>query len=308
MCLRRHAEEQRNLVTREQAVGCGFPEATIDSRLRNHRWTVVLFGVYSITGLPVTKDQFEFAAILWAQPAAASHLWAARLYGLRGITEDVVEITTAARVRHPDIVIHYDWGLGDQRLRHVDGIRVVSVERTLLGLAARISPRRFEIALDDALARRLTTLDRLESYLLDHGRQGVNGTRLFRAAITSRRAVIGQPEQIDEAEFLGVLRNYGVELPVAQHKVFVGGKFIGRPDFSYTDCDLDIECDSMRWHSGRIDLQADARRQNALIAAGRTVLRFTREDIRDRPAETAETVRKTREMLLRRVSRPSTVK
>jgi hypothetical protein len=58
------------------------------------------------------------------------------------------------------------------------------------------------------------------------------------------------------------------------------GHFIGRADIYYPAARLAIEFDGGN-HKNR--LVADNRRQNELIAAGFTVLRFTTADLRDRP-------------------------
>ena len=67
--------------------------------------------------------------------------------------------------------------------------------------------------------------------------------------------------------------------------------FLGRPDL--VDCRLRIviEADSFEWHGTREALVRDARRYNALVAAGWLVLRFTWDDVMHRPDLVAVTLR-----------------
>ena len=51
-----------------------------------------------------------------------------------------------------------------------------------------------------------------------------------------------------------------------------------------------IEIDGWAWHSDAARFRADRRRQNALVAAGWTVLRFTWQDVIGRPRQMVEEI------------------
>lgn len=67
--------------------------------------------------------------------------------------------------------------------------------------------------------------------------------------------------------------------------------FLGRPDLVDVRLRIVLEADSFEWHGTRDALVRDARRYNALVAAGWLVLRFTWEDVMFRPDEVAATLR-----------------
>lgn len=67
--------------------------------------------------------------------------------------------------------------------------------------------------------------------------------------------------------------------------------FLGRPDLVDTVLRIVLEADSFEWHGERGALCRDARRYNALVAAGWLVLRFTWEDVMFHPVEVAATLR-----------------
>jgi very-short-patch-repair endonuclease len=77
---------------------------------------------------------------------------------------------------------------------------------------------------------------------------------------------------------------------VCQFVVTVDGLFLARVDFAWPDRRLIVEVDGYEWHSSREAFQRDRERQNRLVQAGWTVLRFTVEDIRQRPELVVTTI------------------
>ena len=69
--------------------------------------------------------------------------------------------------------------------------------------------------------------------------------------------------------------------PVPQHVVLdVHGRFVARVDLALPELRLALEHDGQAVHDRPDAFVADRRRQNALVAAGWTVLRFTAADLR----------------------------
>lgn len=86
-----------------------------------------------------------------------------------------------------------------------------------------------------------------------------------------------------------MLRAHGVALPVRQHPVTVGGREL-RIDVCYPELRLAIESDGFAFHGARDAFEDDRERQNLLVIAGWTVLRFTWRQICSRPAWVASQV------------------
>ena len=79
-----------------------------------------------------------------------------------------------------------------------------------------------------------------------------------------------------------LLRRAGITGWVANLSVVVGGRRY-ELDIALPEIRLAIEIDGYAYHSGDEQFQRDRTRQNALIAAGWRILRFTWADINDRP-------------------------
>jgi very-short-patch-repair endonuclease len=85
--------------------------------------------------------------------------------------------------------------------------------------------------------------------------------------------------------------------PVPQHDVHDGtGRWVARVDLAFPEARLAVEYDGRAVHERGNVFARDRQRQNALIAAGWLVLRYTAEDLRWRPdavvAEIAQALRR----------------
>ena len=78
---------------------------------------------------------------------------------------------------------------------------------------------------------------------------------------------------LKQAAMVGWLPNYRVDL----------GSGFALLDVAFPDSRLAIEVDGRAWHTDSVRFVADRRRQNSIVRAGWTVLRFTWEDLTQRP-------------------------
>jgi very-short-patch-repair endonuclease len=160
---------------------------------------------------------------------------------------------------------------------------VTTVERTLFDLMATVRPARAERALDNALVRKLTTLQGLGSIGDELCRKGRTGSALFRRLLAERGVDFRPTESSLEDAFLTLLRDAG--LPEPERQVDLGGtEWIGRVDFYFRASRLVLEVDSDWFHTAALDVAADSRRDEALRAAGFEVVRVPEDEIRNRPA------------------------
>ncbi len=86
-------------------------------------------------------------------------------------------------------------------------------------------------------------------------------------------------------------RDHGLPEPVGQHEVRHGRRFVGRVGFAYPDVSLAIEVDGYEFHGSLGAFRHDRARQNELVAAGWTVLRFTWHDVTQRPERVVGSIR-----------------
>ena len=80
-----------------------------------------------------------------------------------------------------------------------------------------------------------------------------------------------------------LLRRAGIRGWIPNHPVWVDGALIGVIDVAIPHRRIAIEVDGMAYHTDVDRFQRDRAKQNALIALGWTVLRFTWADLIQRP-------------------------
>jgi very-short-patch-repair endonuclease len=96
------------------------------------------------------------------------------------------------------------------------------------------------------------------------------------------------PDGLLEPRMARLLRDHGLPPAVFQHAIPELGV---RVDFAYPDVRLAIEVDGYEVHGTPRALTADLQRQNRLVIAGWTVIRFTWVEVVRQPAKVAAAVR-----------------
>jgi very-short-patch-repair endonuclease len=278
---------QSGVVTRAQALACGVTDKVIESRLRSRRWQRLYTGVFATFSGPPQRLSRLWAALLRAGPGAAlSHESAAELQGLveMPVADGPIHVTvptdrTPARI--PGVVVH--------RSSRVDTARHPSrlppqtrVEDTVVDLTQ--TSRTFENAmgwLARAVNARLTTPERLASTMEDRRKLRWRG-QLGEAL---RDVENGCHSLLELCYFRNVERAHG--LPRGERQVPARGP-VGRiyRDVEYRRYRTVVELDGLAAHPdwGR---WRDMRRDNASVAAGRSVLRYGPGDVYDVPCRVA---------------------
>ena len=277
------AHRQHGVFTRRQAIEAGYALGQIDHRVQTNEWVAVDHGVYRAAQTPTSWLQRLMAACL-AGPAVASHRAAAELWGFPGYATGLIEVTAVRHKRRKpsDVVWHETVRLDERQATVLEGVPVTRPGRTIIDLGAVVDVTTLLHALDDALRRRLTSLQALEAELQRWGDRR-RGSGRVRRAIALR---VGQPipESILESEFEELVRREGLPIPSRQWTVRgPDGTVIARVDFAYPVARLAIEIDGARYHDDRRDLD----RQNAIESLGWRVQRFTARHIRYRPTDVA---------------------
>jgi len=158
-----------------------------------------------------------------------------------------------------------------------------NLSRTLLDLCASLPPVDALVAIDMACHARLTDQNTLRQYA--DGPKGRRGVARLRA-LAHHAAPAESPM---ETRLRWLLIKAGLPVPEVQTDLYDGeGNLVGRADLYYPRAHLVIEFDGGN-HRDR--LVGDDRRQNALIAAGYRVLRFTAADVYGRPEAVVAQVR-----------------
>lgn len=275
----RVAGRQHGVLSRAQALSCGLSPAAIGRRVASGRFELIFPGVYRVLGAPESWRQQVMAACLWAGAGAvSSHRTAGALWGLDGMPPGVVEITTLRRLRSPAVLLHQS-RLTPRDATAIGSIPVTDSTRTLIDLGAVARREMVEVALDDALRRRLTSLKLLLARLDDLGGKGRRGAGVLRSLLEQRDPKKPPPESVLEARLIGLLRRARLPEPARQFPVREGGRLLARVDLAYPEVLLAIEADGYRYHSGRVAWQRDLKRRNALTSRGWRVIHVTWNDV-----------------------------
>ncbi len=291
------AAAQHGVFTRAQAEHAGFTRDQRDKRVRAGRWEVVHPGIYQIAGVPESW-RATLLASCWAAHslAVASHRSAAELWGLPGGRADIVEITCRRwrRGRPAGLIVHETKLLPDDDTAEVDGIPVTSVDQTLLGLAAVMTPTVVDMALDRALLRKLTTRASLESFVARKRRSGRNGVAVLGDLVAARDPLGGIPESVMETKLKRLLRRHGLPTPVFQHVICHQGRFVARVDAAYPELRIAIEFDSYEHHTGKLAVVRDNDRRNQLINIKWRTVTFTTADLQSDGGQAIEALHTAR--------------
>lgn len=277
------AARQRGLVTWAQLRALGIPQSTISNWREEGQLVQVQPRVDRVAGAPVTWEQQVLAAVLSAgRGAAASHRAAGRIWRLyegEAPVEIVVPKGRSARLR--GATVHHT--INDIPIIRRTGIPTTNPMRTIIDLGAVTPHNTVEDALDRALIDKVCTLPAVEWELARVARPGRNGTGVLHRVLDQRALADQRPDGLLEPRFARLVRRFGLPMPEFQYAI---GPY--RVDFAYPQPKVAIEVDGYSVHGARRAFQDDRTRQNAIVALGWSLLRFTWEDVVSRPAAVAD--------------------
>jgi hypothetical protein len=247
------------------------------------------------TYLPVDRSADllqRVRAVLLGAPAGAlvSHQTAASLFGLQIplSPEDVrvhLTVPPPTRVRHrADRRIHVS-AVPAAQIQRRAGVALTSPGRTWLDLAAHLPAGALLAVTDQMLARGYPPrgFDRVLA-----AAPGARGKRIAREVVAVADPLAGSPM---ESVLRWLLHEAGLPAPVLQHVVMDGDdRRLGRVDLAWPDRRVLVEFDGNVHRERRVFVD-DLRRQNGLVLAGWTVLRFTSADVLGHPEQVIAAIR-----------------
>ena len=230
------------------------------------------------------------AAVLAGGPRAVlSHRSAAALWGIRPSGRAGIDITTAPPRRSRRGIRVHGAVLPADEVTAVNGIPVTTTSRTLLDLAALITPRQVERALAEAEVLRLADVVSLAALVSRHrGRPGVAPIRelLERGRVD---AAITRSELEDR--FLALLDANGLPRPQVNRSLQLNtGSFV-EADCVWAEPGLVVELDGYASHGTRTAFERDRARDRALQAAGWRIVRVTWRQLHEQHATVARELR-----------------
>lgn len=163
-------------------------------------------------------------------------------------------------------------------------------ERTILDLAGISTPTLVARALEDALRRKLTTLDRMwDGWELDGG-HGRKGTACLRRLLAERDGRWEKLRSRLEAKMMRILvRVHSAALESDYPVLDANTEY--RLDFAYPAARLGIETHGLKWHFGEERWKKDLKRDRHLALLGWEILYYSWDDVHLEAARVEEEVR-----------------
>jgi very-short-patch-repair endonuclease len=242
---------------------------------------------------PLARDlRQRLAAVLLTAPPGAvfSHRTAAALWDLeiplQPVDDRRVDLIVPPQSRaesRKDRRVHRGT-LAEDEVTRKDAFPVTSRERTWRDLAAVLQPPAL-LAVTDQLLAHGCSLAQLQVQLARH--PSGRGSARARAVLPVADRRSGSPM---ESVLRWLLHTAGVPRPDLQHEIWtISGTFFA--DLAWSEVKVIVEFDG-DVHRDRAVFVNDIRRQNALVAAGWTILRFSSADVLGRPDEVVAQIRR----------------
>jgi len=278
------------VITTDELVEAGLSRKGIQKRTERGALHRLYPGVYAVGNPLIGLRGKWLAAVRACGPGAVlSHRDAAMLWGLLGSTRRQIDVTVASqRGRRLDGIDRHAAVLLPRDQSDREGIPCTSPSRTMLDLAAVLSPRPLEKAYEQGWILGVLDARALED-VLERAR-GHRGARRLRALIKKanpgRTVTRSGPEElflslVDRARLTRPELN--VDLPIPGEEINV--------DCLWQAEGLVVELDSRRYHRDNPGaFTRDRRRDRLLRLAGYDPVRFTDEELEHSPDEVIATV------------------
>lgn len=263
-------ERQHGAISRAQLLDLGYSRHSIDHRIRAGRLHPLMRGVYAVGRPEISRYGRMMAAVLaCGADAVISHETGAELWRLRRRERGPIEISIPGahrRRRRPGARVHARSILRPGAVTEHERIPVTSVTLVLVDLAARLSERHLEAAVNMADSLDLLDAEQLRATLEEY--PCVSGVAPLRALLDREAFRLTDSEL--ERLFLRIVDQAGLPAPVTQRHLDSL-----RVDFVWPDVGLVVETDSLRYHRTAITQRRDAARDHAHLFARRESIRFT---------------------------------
>jgi len=282
---------QAGVVSLAQAVAHGYSAARAHRRVREGGWRRLHPGVFLVGGHRLTDEARVRAAWLWAaeldtaadEPAEAASRAAgpevaitgpaaAHWHGMLARGPAVVDVTVPRRTKpraRPGLRVHRrDLSAAD--VVTLRGLRVAG--KGLATLESAIALPDGAAFLDRALQRHLRFPELYGAYCRGLGRVG---------SAEMGRLLVAAADRADSAAERLVIKHLRAAGITGWVSGFPFGPYL--IDLAFPQAKVAVEIDGWAWHVDRDRFANDRRKQNALVRAGWTVLRFTWHDLTTAP-------------------------
>jgi very-short-patch-repair endonuclease len=273
-------EGKHGLIVRADVARAGLSSDQWNRRLEHGAWCEMAPQVWRSRGVPATWQLRVRAGLIWLGPNAALFgRTAAAWWGIDARPVDDVEFVVPRRRRAVEgpFIVHTTTEWDTSELLRKDGVRLTNALRSIIDLAGtEPSAKALENVIDEAVRKKLLSLDRLAERVGELGGRGRSGSVMLRSLLLDS----GGDSHL-ERRFLELVRRAHLPRPTCQVIHREGTKTIARVDFLFAGTNVVVEVTGRLGHVSDAERRRDAHRRNALQLAGRVVLEFTTADVLD---------------------------
>jgi very-short-patch-repair endonuclease len=258
-----------------ELLSLGFTQTEVSRRVRQERLTKRSRTVYQIGPGPLSQmGRFRAALLAAGKGAALFGRSAAALHGVRPDSRVMVEVVTPKQRRSRREIVVHTARLAPADITEVDGLRVTTLERTLLDLATT-HPNHLTRAMIRAERQFAFALFALEDAITRAPRR--RGVRAVRTALKEYHPQAHLTKSTPELAYLLMVTRADLPQPRVNQRVCDE-----EVDFHWPGLKLVIEIDGPH-HDTAHQRAKDHARDALLEAEGWIVVRFRDTDVRDRP-------------------------
>lgn len=248
--LARVTRHQGGFFFRWQALDCGYSEREISALLRGGEWTRIRRGAYAerslVDGLTTSGRHVLLARAVVAaldEPVSLSHYTALAVHGipLWGVDLNVVHVLRGPNQssRSEAGVVHHLGAIPEQQLTDLAGLRVTTLERSVVD-ACRITSFESGVVLADGALRCGPFDEELARSLVEGQRDWAGSVRASRVL----RFADGLAQTVGESRTRVLMARIGVPRPRLQYAVTrADGTTIGFTDLYVTEYCTAVEFD-----------------------------------------------------------------
>ncbi len=305
--LRADVTDQRPVFRIRDAEGAGIPKSIIQALVRDDRLHRIRHGAYVERGVWVAavKDPPAMRRLLalgaltgFREPAFVYGAHAAELHGLPlapGTPDRLELVRQANQDRRPASTRGKDRNridglriltrdLRSEQVTFCYGVPVISLPSAAITAAAQFSSE-YAISVLDAALRQGIEPGELHS-VVGRWAAGRGVIQVGRLVEFARSGAESPLESISRFRLMG----RGVPEPELQHEFFDDRGFVARVDFWWPKLKVVGEADGMTKYAEIADVRAEKLRQDRLSALGLTVVRWTWQEIWERPGDVARRI------------------
>jgi very-short-patch-repair endonuclease len=267
------AAAQAGVFSVQQAQAGGLSRHQVAHRLHNGTWTRIAGRALVRTGDPVgPAQQVQAAGLCWPDAVVCLGT-AARLHRLPVPDDGLVHVNVPSPRQHRGVLRVHSYRMAAGDVVHVGAGAVTTRERTIIDCVGRLPAADASALIAWTISRDLVAPEVLAAWVVGHPRTWGNVRR--RSAVDQLASRAASPA---EQLLQDLLRAAGIGGWTAGASLLGAVGVAASADIWFADVRLVIEVDGQAFH-GASRFQDDRTRQNLLVAAGCTVLRYTWHDL-----------------------------